>query len=161
MSPTFALKTSAIYEQNPTPERVAHFLNGLPLLPEDNFLIVDRTDAPSQGISVSYMQTHPHDEPVYEGDFVVEYRDGLTGRHYESFVRADAVVELFTSYLGNDNLWRELTVWRDISHWFEDLRALMPLEELADSYFPEGEWERTMEEKQQRDEAFWDQVEEE
>ncbi len=107
------------------------------------------------------MQTHPHDEPVYEGDFVVEYRDGLTGRHYESFVRVDAVVELFASYLDNDNLWRDLTVWRDISHRFEDLRALMPLEELADSYFPAGEWERTMEEKQQRDEAFWDQVEEE
>lgn len=161
MSPTFLLKTATFFESEPTPEKVKELLERLPALPFDNFLIVERTDAESKGVSGSYLQTHPHKEPVYEGDFLVEYRDGLSGRHYKSYISAATVVELFTSYLDNDDRWRELAVWRDISHEFEDLCALLPPEELAASYYPDGEWENALDEKRQRDTAFWQQFDEE
>lgn len=156
MSATFFLKTTELHAPDPTREQVAELLAGLPALPYNNFLIVERTDAASRTVSISYLQTHPHSKPAYEGDFVIEYRDGVTGRHYKSYAAANVVTEIFSSYLRDDDLWRQAALWRDISHQFEDLCVLLPPEELVSSYFPDGEWQKALDAKRQRDEAFWD-----
>lgn len=120
---TFLLKCASSDAYDPPIEQVLALLAGLPALPHDNFLVMERLGAQTRGVSESYLQTHPQDEPVYEGDFVIEYRDGVTGRHYRNIIASNAVAEVFVSYLNEDDRWRELIVWRDITHWFEELRA--------------------------------------
>ncbi len=65
------------------------------------------------------------------------------------------LVHIFKSYLAQDNAFENLIIWRDISARFEDLRRHLPDSESAASYFPEGVWEATLQDKERRGEAFW------
>lgn len=163
MGTTFILKTATINDsKNPTPQQIAENVEHLPLLPRDNFLIVERTDSETQGISASYLQAGLQDRVVYKGLFRIEYRDGLAGRHYVGFVEAGAlVIEVFASYLNDDDLWRELVLWRDISNQFEDLRATLPPEELTALISPDSQPGKSTKEKRKCDKEFWHQFEEE
>jgi len=134
---------------------MATVLHQLPSISEDDYAILDRTDEASQGASISYMQGRPHRTPQYEGMFLIEHRDGVAGRHFGGHIEADRVSAAFESYLKGDHAWRDMLVWRDITFKFDDLRALLPPEEFAASFFPEGEWEEGLENKEQRDDAFW------
>jgi hypothetical protein len=125
MKPCFTLSTAeSIEAPAPTFEQIQSELKRLPDLEDDDYLILERADASSHGISASYLQTRPDRSPEYEGVFLVEFRDGVVGRHCESHVEAGApLLALFASYLACDGAWREMTAWNDISHQFDDLRA--------------------------------------
>ncbi len=132
MATTFILKTATINDsKSPTSQQIAEIVEHWPLLPRENFLIVERTDAQAQGIRTSYLQARLQDASVDEDLFRIDYRDGLARRHYMGFVEAGAlVIEFFASYLKDDDLWRELVLWREISHVFAELKATLSPEEL-------------------------------
>ena len=112
MAVTFVLEIAAVSDyQNPTIQEIAGIVELLPWFPEDDFMIVDRVDSQAQDCGESYLQTFPQNIPVYAGLFVIEYRDGVAKRHYEGFIEAGApLVEMFASYLNDDNLWRDAVV---------------------------------------------------
>lgn len=151
--------------QNPTLQQIAEVVNALPAADPDvvsnhsDYLIINKLGEDCEQVIGSYMQSRPVRGHGYAGMFLVEYRDSKSARHYKSYVEAGApLLAVFESYLKDDGLWRELAVWRDISFQFEDLRALLPPEEFAASFFPDGEWEAGLETKKQHDEKFWKQL---
>ncbi len=159
MKPIFSLKTGfGLVIKKPKRKQIAAVLKVLPAVDKDSdYLILNKNGKAFRGISQTYMQTRPQRKPEYEEMFLVEHRDGVAGRHYCGYIEAGApVAALFISYRRDDDAWREMLVWRDISFKFDDLRAALPPEELAASYFPEGEWEKGLELKEQRDGAFWE-----
>jgi hypothetical protein len=153
-TPAFLLTTPIHLDiENPTAQQIADLLQKLPVTdPNDDYLILNKPGAEFCGISVTYLQTRPHRAPKYEEMFLIEYRDGLAGRHFRGAIKVDAVAKVFESYLNDDGAWLEMLTWRDISYQFDDLRAALPAEEFAASFFPEGQWEESLEKKKQRDE---------
>lgn len=157
-TPAFLLTTPLHSEiANPTAQQIEVVLRKLPTAdPDEDYLILNKLGAEFCGISITYLQTRPHRAPKYEGMFLIEYRDGVAGRHFSGAVEADAVAAVFESYLNDNGAWQEMLVWRDISFRFDDLRAALPAEEFAASFFPEGQWQESLKEKELHDKKFWE-----
>jgi hypothetical protein len=173
MTPVFVLVTPLQADiKNPTIQQIADLVAVLPhaipnLIQEGgDFLILEKQILEKQiptleDINSSYMQARPHREPKYEGVFLIEVRDGVAGRHYAGHLEAAFVPAVFESYLQDDDTWRELLVWRDISFCFEALIPSLPPEELASSFFAEDEWKAALAAKKERDDEFWDLLDDE
>ena len=131
MQVTFTLTTGTL-DQFPDPSwaQIVEVLRDLPEVEEDDYLILARTDELSRGVSVSYLQTRPYRKPEFQGKFLIEFRDGVLGRHFYDYVESAELTALFESYFSADNQWRDMAQWQDISDCFEDLRAAAPPEKL-------------------------------
>ena len=157
MSTQFLLIVHSVWEiENPTREEIVGVVEALPTDATSNdYAILEKNHDPASVLSASYLQARPHRRPRYEGVFLVEYRDGQKGRHFAGHLEAERVADLFLGYRFQDPLWSEIVVWRDISYRFEDLHDFLSPEELASSFFSEGEWEQNLKDKAERDRLFW------
>lgn len=79
--------------------------------PGNQYLIVDRLDAPDTG---HYMQVYRETD----GTFAVEYREGAADQHFEAVaVDLRQVHEVLTAWAADAPGWRDAFDWR---HWPAD-----------------------------------------
>lgn len=74
--------------------------------PGNQFLVIDRVDAPGPGY---YMQIYRE----VDGTYVVEYREGSAERHFETVVSdLPSAVAVLTGWAAADPAWHEGREWR-------------------------------------------------
>ncbi|BCM93993.1 hypothetical protein IAD21_05888 [Abditibacteriota bacterium] len=158
MQTKFLLIVHSLWEvEDPPNEQIIDVIAALPADTSGNdYVILEKKDEAPGALTESYLQARPTRHPRYEGVFLVEYRDGLVGRHFGGHLEAEHVTDLFLNYRYGNPRWNETVVWRDISYRFEDLHPFLSPEELASSFFSEGEWEQNLKEKAERDRQFWE-----
>lgn len=142
---------------NPTIRQVAQVLADLvDIEPFGNFMILE-TDALHRGDGLHYMQSVVHVQTEYERVFLVEYEDGIAGLHFRAFVHGSGVlVGLFRSYLNRDEAYLDMVRWRDMSPLLTHLQRQMPRDELAASFWPDGEYESYLEQRENMDKELSD-----
>lgn len=156
MATQFLLIVHSLWEiENPTNEEIVEVVEALPTdTSRNDYVVLEKVDA-ARSLTASYLQARPTRHPRYEGVFLVEYRDGLSGRHFAGHLEAERVGDLFVKYRHEFPSWGETVVWRDISYRFEDLHPFLSPEELTSSFFSQGEWEQNLKDKAERDRQFW------
>lgn len=97
---------------NPKWEAIVKILRTLPNLPNDhNYMVYEASNEPC-----SYIQARPEEG---KETFNVEYRDGKAKRHFaRDNICFCEVVVMFRSYHIQDNKWRKMGEWEDISQHF-------------------------------------------
>ncbi len=157
MPTQFLLIVHSVWEiENPTNKEICEVLESLPRdTSRNDYVILEKKDGDSRAVTASYLQARPTRHPRYEGVFLVEYRDGLRGRHFGGHLEAERVPDLFINYRIEDPRWGEAVIWRDMSYRFEDLHPYLSPEELSSSFFSEGEWRQHLKDKAERDRQFW------
>jgi hypothetical protein len=96
---------------DPPSERLFELLDAL--CPGNQYLILDRLGAPNDEY---YMQVFREDD-----SFVIEYRDGDAGRHYETYTDDVRVAHrILSGWALNDSDWRDVL---DFRPWMNAPRA--------------------------------------
>jgi len=157
---SFSLKTGSTFLTNPTPQDIFQAVENLtPGSSATDYFILQKHGAAFEGPKMSFLQTCLQNGPYNWGMAIVEYRDGKQARQYRAHTdTGQALIDLFLSYLNNDDAWLKMVLWRDATFRFPDLYPFHPETEFAKGFFPEGEWDKLMQEKKQHENSFFESL---